>query len=276
MGSFNIALDPSYSFSSLILRGAGIINNSDVSQNLTAAASRKGGGSGIEFLNAATAERLNLKLGNPVNVRGVETTFLGHGLKGVSVTADGVQLPTPSLAVDLQNLSASCAHPVDGLLGADFFRGRVVQIDFIAQKLRILPPHTPYKSDDSLALQFRRCGMRVPIGVNGRKPQWVRLDTGCASALQWVTSNVPLEDCSRKIGIGLTELSIPQAQTRVQIGRQEFQNVPTGLHEKPIFQGESGLLGNGLLSRFSSIIIDAQSGRLILSGERRSVPASER
>jgi len=31
-------------------------------------------------------------------------------------------------------------------------------------------------------------GMRVPISVDGQKRQWVRLDTGCATAFQWVTS----------------------------------------------------------------------------------------
>jgi hypothetical protein len=70
----------------------------------------------------------------------------------------------------------------------------------------------------------------------------------------------------------LTELSIPQTQTTVQIGSHEFQNVPTGLHEKPIFHGEAGLLGNGLLSRFSSITIDAKSGRLLLEPHLPAAP----
>jgi len=224
-------------------------------------------GAAVSVLNSATAERLKLRLGSSVNVRGVETTFTGHCLKGVSVSADGVALPAPTLDVDLQTLSASCARPVDGLLGADFFCERVVQIDFAAQKLRILPPHTPFKSDDALALQLRRRGMRVPISVNGRKSQWVRLDTGCVSALQWVTSTVRADDCMRKAAIGLTAISVPQTETTIQIGPHQFENVPTGIHKKPIFQGEAGLLGNGLLSRFSSITIDAKSGHLIL--ERR-------
>jgi predicted aspartyl protease len=228
-------------------------------------------GAGVSVLNASTAERLRLKLGSPVNVRGVDTTFTGHRLKGVSIAADGVQLPEPSLAVDLQKLSSSCAQPVDGLLGVDFIRGRAVQIDFAANKIRILSPARSFKSEDVLALQLRPCGMRVPIAVNGRKPQWVRLDTGCASPLQWVTSNVRAKDCMRKTAIGLTALSIPQTETTVQIGSQTFEEVPTGLHDKPIFQGEAGLLGNGLLSRFSSIIIDAKSGHLILQS-RQAAP----
>jgi hypothetical protein len=34
-----------------------------------------------------------------------------------------------------------------------------------------------------------------------------------------------------------------------------------------VFAGEAGLLGNGLLSRFGSVTVDAKAGRLIL--ERR-------
>ena len=125
------------------------------------------------------------------------------------------------------------------------------------------------KSDGSLPLQLRPCGMRVPITVNGHNRQWVRLDTGCATALQWVTSDVRPEQCGRKMAIGLVEISIPQAVTTVGIGEHEFGHVPTGLHESAIFPGEAGLLGNGLLSRFSTVTIDAKAGRVIL-GERRS------
>jgi hypothetical protein len=221
-------------------------------------------GAGVSVLNTTTAERLKLKSGRKVNVCGVETTLTGYWLDPISATANLVQLPANYLAVDLQKLSKSCARPVDGLLGADFFRGRVVQIDFVAQRIRILSSRAAQTCDDALALQLRPCGMRVPVTINGRKSQWLRVDTGCVSPLQWVTSKVRAEDCSRKTAIGLTELSIPQTTTTVQIGSHQFQNVPTGIHEKPIFQGEAGLLGNGLLARFSSITIDAKSGRLLL------------
>ena len=67
-----------------------------------------------------------------------------------------------------------------------------------------------------------------------------------------------------QVAIGLSELSIPQTETTVEIGFHKFANVPTGIHGNPIFAGESGLLGNGLLSRFSRITVDAKAHRLIL------------
>jgi hypothetical protein len=100
--------------------------------------------------------------------------------------------------------------------------------------------------------------------VNGHPDQRVRLDTGCATALHWVTATVKAEDCLHKTAIGLTELSIPQTTTTVALGDRVFKDMPTGLHTEAIFPGEVGLLGNGLLSRFSSIIIDAKAGHLIL------------
>jgi len=221
-------------------------------------------GAGASVINRSTADRLELKLGSEVVVRGVGTTLAGHWLRGISATAAETSLPADYLAVDLSRLSSSCHRPIDGLLGADFFRGRAVQIDFQAQKLRILKPDQVPASDEILPLRMRPCGMCVPITVNGHKRQWVRLDTGCVSALQWVTSRVRPQDCKPQVAIGLAKVSIPQTQTTVEIGQQKFPNVPTGLHENAIFAGEAGLLGNGLLSRFSSITIDAKSRRLIL------------
>jgi hypothetical protein len=221
-------------------------------------------GAGVSVLNLTAAERLGFKTGRRIQVCGVGTTLSGYSIKPVALTAEGVQLPGPTLAVDLEKLSSSCAKPVDGLLGADFFRGRIVQMDFDAGRLRILSSTLAARDADSVPLQLRPCGIRVPVTINGLKSQWVRLDTGCATALQWVTSSVRFEDCNRKPAIGLADISIPQAETTVQVGSHQFSGVPTGLHEKPMFQGEAGLLGNGLLARFSKITIDAQSRLLIL------------
>ncbi len=73
----------------------------------------------------------------------------------------------------------------------------------------------------------------------------------------------------RRMAIGLAGLSIPQIKTTVRIAEHEFEKVPTGLHKAAIFPGECGLLGNGLLSRFSTVTIDAKAGRVTL-GKRHS------
>ena len=220
-------------------------------------------GAGVSVINLSTAKRMGLKLGEKVTVHGVEGALPGYWQQRISAKVGEIELPHEYLAVDLEKLSRSCERSVDGLLGADFFRGRAVQIDFAARKIRLLKSDKNRKADGSVPLELRSCGMRVPISVNGHKHQWVRLDTGCASALQWVTSTVKPAQCiGQKMAIGVVEVSILQTETTVGIAELEFENVPTGLHETAIFPGEAGLLGNGLLSRFSAVTVDSRAGRV--------------
>jgi hypothetical protein len=221
-------------------------------------------GAEVSVINLDTAKRLGLSLAPKVSVRGVHTSMTGYWPQTLSAIANGVTLPSSVLALDLSKLSRSCEQSVDGLIGADFFRDRIVQIDFAARKIRLLSADEICPSSDSLPLEVRHCGMRVQASVNGGKPQWMRVDTGCATPLQWVTSSVRPDLCSTKLAIGLIELNIPQRRTSVELGGQTFRDVATGIHRTAIFPGEAGLLGNGLLSRFSRVTIDAKAGRLIL------------
>ena len=70
------------------------------------------------------------------------------------------------------------------------------------------------------------------------------------------------------VSVGLTELNIPSTTTTVKPGSAIFDSVHTGLHPQPIFSGESGLLGNGLLTRFKRVTFDAKAGRIVLEGRR--------
>jgi hypothetical protein len=221
-------------------------------------------GAGASVIDLAKAKRMGLRPGREIAVRGVATRLAGYSLQRVTATAGEVPLPDEYVGLDLEKLSGSCERPVDGLLGADFFRGRVVQIDFVGQRIRLLKSSPADGSGESLPLRLFPGGMRVAVDINEQKQQWVRLDTGCASSLQWVTSKVNPAMCVDKVAIGLAEISIPQTTTTVAIGKEVFEKVPTGLHEKVIFPGEAGLLGNGLLSRFAAITIDARTGRLLL------------
>ncbi|MCW5555516.1 MAG: aspartyl protease family protein [Verrucomicrobiae bacterium] len=223
-------------------------------------------GAEVSVINLSTAKRLGFSLAPKVKVRGVHASMTGYWPQKLSATTSGVALPADFLAVDLSKLSRSCEKPLDGLIGADFFRGKVVQIDFAAQKVRLLTVEETSSAESALPLDLRHCGMRVQASVNGSEPQWLRVDTGCATSLHWVTRNVRPKECSSKVAIGLAKLNIPQKSMSVNLGEHTFQDVPTGLHRTAIFPGEAGLLGNGLLSRFSRVTIDAKAGRLILEG----------
>ena len=175
-----------------------------------------------------------------------------------------VTLPRNFLVVDLCALEQSCHCRVDGLIGADFFAGRRVQIDFRANKIRLLDAPVATASGTSVPLQERRGIFRVPIRVDGGAEQWVRLDTGCATGLHWVNSSARQKSVETKLSVALTEFSTPATRTVVRLAEATFLDVPTALHGTPIFSGEQGLLGNELLSRFSRVTIDTRAGRLTL------------
>jgi predicted aspartyl protease len=221
-------------------------------------------GASVSVVNLNTARRLGLALGPKASVTGVATTLSGFWPVRLSAKVSQFELPSEYLALDLSKLSSACSRTVDGLIGADFFRDRVVEIDYASQKLRVLAASPTNDSTNAVRLETRHCGLRVAVNVNGGKRQWVRVDTGCATAFHWVTSKEQADRCTSKIAVGLAELSIPQILTSLRIGSHRFDTVPTGLHRKAIFSGESGLLGNGVLASFGVVIFDAKSGRLFL------------
>lgn len=225
-------------------------------------------GAAVSVVNLGTAQRLGLKLGPSVRVSGVGGTSRGFWPQRLDASVGEIGLPEKYLAVDLAQLSDACNCCVDGLLGADFIRGRAVQIDFAASKLRLLPAKSVPDAGMVLSLKTTRGGLLAPVSVNGSKAQWVRVDTGCTSALQWVADTAPDKRSNSGVSIGLAESNIPVAPAGVRLGTKEFESVPTGWHSKPIFAGEGGLLGNGLLSRFERVTIDAKAGKLILDSAR--------
>lgn len=222
-------------------------------------------GAEISVINDDTTAKLGLSTGDKIQVQGVQTVTTGRWPVKLSAKAGQVKLPGKYLSLDLSQLSQACKRPLDGLLGADFIRGKIVEIDFVSHLITFREAITRAKSDIELPLKESGACFCLPIQVNDELKQWVRLDTGCATALQWVTAEVGMGMHSTIPAIGLTGMAIPQASTTVSLGERQFENVATGIHKTPIFAGESGLLGNGLLSRFQTVTIDTRSNRLVLS-----------
>lgn len=222
-------------------------------------------GAEVSVINADTAAVLGLSAGEKIHVQGVQAATTGHWPVRLAAKAGNVDLPSKYLSLDLSRLAHSCGRPLDGLLGADFIQGKVVEIDFQSHLIRFREQISPAKSDVDLPLKASGKCFCVSVRVNNGQSQWVRLDTGCATALQWVTADAEVRAQSAIPAIGLAGLAIPQTQTTVSLGGKQFDQVPTGLHRHAIFAGESGLLGNGLLNRFKTVTIDTKSARLVLS-----------
>lgn len=225
-------------------------------------------GAGASVINLHTAKRLNVKLGQPVDVRGVGSSAEGFWPQRLDARAGNVALPKEYLGVDLAELSRACDCCVDGLIGADFFRGRVVQIDFVEERVRLLPSSEVAGDTSRVKLRTTPKALLAAVRINDRKSQWMRVDTGCTSALQWVASDTKSAAAVGGIAVGLTELNISTTATTVRLGSVTFDCVPTGLHPYPIFSGEAGLIGNGLLARFERVTFDSKKGNLVLQGHR--------
>lgn len=110
-------------------------------------------GASSSVVNLSTARQLGLELGPKVNVSAVAATLTGHWPVKLSAKASHVGLPDQYLALDLSKLSGACGRSVDGLIGADFFRHRVVEIDYLAQKLRLLAVAPSHAVTNSVPLK---------------------------------------------------------------------------------------------------------------------------
>jgi len=220
-------------------------------------------GSGTSVLSLRQARRLGCKLTNPRAIQDVQGFSIAHGVEGFVASVQNIPIPSSLLAVDLIPVNRAADGRIDGLLGADFFRGRIVQIDYAAKKIRLLRrDEVSTEGAQIVPLAMHGDALCVRVAVNGNSPEWMRFDTGCSSALEWTSrKSWPRKLANASIAVaGGANRSI---RADVAIGSEHFADVKTGLHDEQMFGGESGLLGNGLLSHFR-VIVDAGKSRLIL------------
>lgn len=214
-------------------------------------------GSEATLIDKEVARSLNLALGRSERINGVHAQTTGNWISNFSGAVGGQPLPSKVLALDLSLLSGGL--PIDGLIGADFLRGKVVQIDYRRMVVRFLQS----SQREATARLKKRGGVYcVRVSVEDSEEAWVRLDTGCVEAMQWCGGGA-LRDRSRSTSVGLAGRAVAYHNARVTVGDKTVVNVRTGLHSKPLFPGESGLLGNGFLSGFV-VTIDVDRGWLTL------------
>ncbi len=225
-------------------------------------------GASSSVVDLAMADRLGLEKGALTSVQSVGRQITGFWPTRLSASAGSLRLPNEYLALSLSDVSGACSQPVDGLLGMDFFRGRIVQIDYAQLKIRLLTKAPRFGNLERLPLELRDYGMVVPVRFNQSVPKWVRLDTGCASEMQWVRGDSSLQAApsSNSTGaiIALTTASGTPETTTIHLGTRRVGVVKAGLVDAEIFPNEAGLLGNGLLKRFQQVTVDAVGGQMIL------------
>ena len=221
-------------------------------------------GAGASVLDLGTARRLGVKLGDREEVQGVHGRAVAYRVNDLSARVGTVSTPRSMLALDLAGVSAGLHQRIDGLLGADFFLSRIVQIDYAAGKIRVVG-RGELDTSNATALRLTRRGdaLCVCISVAGQKADWVRVDTGCNAALRWVVTTAKAKKLAQP-SIGVASGTPRSISVDVQLGAVAIPTVKVGLHTQQIFAGEAGLLGNGLLSKFT-VTFDAAKNQLLLA-----------
>jgi predicted aspartyl protease len=226
-------------------------------------------GAGASVIDIVAARKVGLKLGDRQTVLGAGGRSVAFRVDGFRAQAADVAVACSLLALDLSAPSAGCHQRIDGLLGGDFLRDHIVEINFAAQTLRLLRRDEVNTGGyDALHLTRRNDTLCAQISVDGNAPEWLRLDTGCNTSLEWVVSG----DRARNLGnasAASNASSVREIETNVLMGGVRIDAVKTGVHREQMFADESGLIGNGLLSKFT-IIIDAAGQRCLLAKRRVS------
>jgi hypothetical protein len=223
-------------------------------------------GAGVSVLDLDRARALGMRVGNKESVLGVNGRAVAYRVDDFQANSGGIALPKSMLAMNLQTISDCCHQHIDGILGIDFIRGRIVQIDFAARRVRLLQRNgLSLANCEVLPIKMCNDAFCVPVRVAGNPAQWMRLDTGCDACLDWVVSG-PGKRLTERTSFGLSHFSGKCVNATVQIGKQRFI-IPAAVHEEPIFSGEGGLLGNGLLSKFR-LTIDEPGDRVIFESNR--------
>ncbi len=208
-------------------------------------------GAGVSVLSLDVARHFAIPIGAAQGIAGVDADAVGFRIRRVLASVDGVALPPISMAIDLHKADQLCTVPVDGLIGAGFFEDRIVQIDFAARSIRFPAAPAPAGSGElRLPLRVMNGVFCIPVSVNGSRDRWTRLDTGCNDSLHWVVPRAAPVDRVRDVSIGFVTETGDLALSRVRIGSEHMESVETALHPAPLFPGEAGLLGTGILSRY--------------------------
>ena len=156
-------------------------------------------------------------------------------------------------------MARACSEPIDGLIGADFFRGKVVRIDY-AQK--VLALEKGIEGGTGTPLYFANGVICAPVAVNGGPVRWTRLDTGCTDALDWCGgAGCRAKGAGNSVALATSDGNAIEAD--VAVGTIRLHDVPVRMRQREIFPGEAGLLGNAALSRYR-VTIDGIGKRLVL------------
>jgi predicted aspartyl protease len=230
------------------------------------------------ILTGRQAKNLGLTPGNnyKVGIAGNIGEIEAATIKSANLTMPGVEALNQRVEVIVSDEAVENESQIDGVLGLEFLKKFIVEIDYEAQTLSLSAPEK---------YQYKGTGEVIPIKIKDGAPmvrlkvtttgghvieEYFEVDNGMGATLVFKTPAV------RKYGL-LAEMQTIQApldieaggEYRRRIGRLKSLQLGHFVMENPTVslsenvEGEGGTLGEEILRRFK-VIFDFQHHRMIL------------
>lgn len=254
-------------------------------------------GAGAVVLNQSTALRLGLEATGSGWVTGAAGDRRVPLLGGLTLRLAGLRIEGVTAAlVELVHLEEVVGRPIDGIIGRDVLRGRLILLDHDRQVLEIHERRSFRFADWGEPCAVARAG---PLEVAGQVlllsgesiPGRFHVDSGAGSFLILSSTLVRAHALADRVGgtyprkgRGLTGIGAPDrvgAVAGIEVCGQRFPDIEGGRARVAVpavlssatagvlaRNGTAGLIGNAILSRFN-IVFDLERGRMFLKPNDR-------
>ena len=244
-------------------------------------------GASITTVNRDYARSIGLPQGMKVSARGAGGDVEAEIVSGVTLEIGGTRFDEMTVAVmDLEPVARAIGHPMNVVLGREFFNSAVISIDWASSQLRVTPQDRFTARPGSTALELKRRGPfnTIPVSIAGGQPVEALLDLGNGGALSvpesyWAKradlAALPYAE-GQLGGVGGLHASRSTTFPSVTLAGRTFNNVPGSLgsggndHEP----AQMTNVGIGMLKQF---VVDLDLGRnRIYLTPRTDSPAFDR
>jgi hypothetical protein len=241
-------------------------------------------GAGGSLINVSRVKGLGLKYLDTAKMTGMGGIVKGEYLGGATFSFPGVEVFNRKLvSIPIDPLTSRVGRGVDGVIGYDFFKLFVVEIDYIAKTINLYDPRAYTYSGSGEVVPFTLHGRtpftRIKLELPGRDAVegQFELDTAADSALSingpFAEAHGLLKSLAHKsatlmgAGAGGDSPYISARLGAVQLGRFRFDNPVVSFSQDTKGSGSStesdGQLGTEIFRRFK-VIFDYSRARMIL------------
>ena len=242
-------------------------------------------GAGVNLINTRTAEKLGLKSRGSVNIAANGGTGSGSFIENATVELGGVKAADQLVvSAPLEDLNEYAGRDVSGIIGNNFIKNFVVEIDYANQTLIFHDPknYNLAAEPDAVALKMRRGTpfVKAELSLDGKTviTDSFPIDTGSGGILSLnkpfaekhrVLQIVPKTSVSEGAGGAGLGGELRKTDVRIssiKIGKYTLDQPVIGILEDKNGKSASpyiGLIGTDLLRRFT-VVLDYQSERMLL------------